>query len=293
MRKRSLILVAAVLTLVAAVSAVGVNRAIERFAGLPEGAEVADVEREEAEEAPVRQTVDRAPSKQQYVRGILERNIFDASAIGKPATVTDQVVTDLNVRLIGTLVAQPEVFSSALIADEGNGGVTRGYGIGDKLADAEVVKIERNTVTIRRGNGDLEVLTVGEGGEDRPAAAARPAPEPDEEISQVSDNSFVVDRGLVERYITDLDAIARMGRAIPHRGTDGEIDGYRLSGIRRHSLGEKLGIKNGDIVHSVNGNPLTSMQGAMQAYTSLQSEGDFEFEITRRGQRMTLEYEVR
>ena len=83
-----------------------------------------------------------------------------------------------------------------------------------------------------------------------------------------------------------------MGRAIPHRGPDGQIDGYRLSGIRRNSLGEKLGIRNGDIVHAVNGQALTSMQGAMSAYTSLQNESSFSFEVTRRGQKMKLDYSV-
>ena len=57
-------------------------------------------------------------------------------------------------------------------------------------------------------------------------------------------------------------------------------------------LGEKLGIRNGDIVHAVNGQALTSMQGAMSAYTSLQSESSFSFEVTRRGQKMKLDYSV-
>ncbi|MCO4747868.1 MAG: hypothetical protein KC912_23935, partial [Proteobacteria bacterium] len=76
-------------------------------------------------------------------------------------------------------------------------------------------------------------------------------------------------------------------------GPDGQIDGYRLSGIRRNSLGEKLGIRNGDIIHAANGQALTSMQGAMSAYTTLQSESSFNFEVTRRGQKMTLQYQVR
>ena len=99
-------------------------------------------------------------------------------------------------------------------------------------------------------------------------------------------------RDLLDRYVNNLDAISRMGRAIPHRGPDGQIDGYRLSGIRRNSLGEKLGIRNGDIVHSVNGQPLTSVQGAMAAYQTLQNEANFSFQVTRRGQKMTLEYDV-
>jgi S1-C subfamily serine protease len=134
-------------------------------------------------------------------------------------------------------------------------------------------------------------------GEDAPAATPAPRPssgDSDEEgVEKVDDNNYVIDRELVDRYLTDLDAIGRLGRAIPHRGSDGEIDGYRLSGVRRRSIGDKIGIKNGDIVHSVNGASLDSMQGAMAAYQTLQSENRFTFEVTRRGQRQTMSYEVK
>ena len=66
-----------------------------------------------------------------------------------------------------------------------------------------------------------------------------------------------------------------------------------MTGIRRKSIFYKLGIKNGDVVHSVNGKPLTSMSSAMDAYNSLQSAKDFSFEVTRRKQKRTFEYDVR
>jgi general secretion pathway protein C len=71
------------------------------------------------------------------------------------------------------------------------------------------------------------------------------------------------------------------------------VDGYRLSGIRRSSLFRKLGIKNGDVVHSVNGSDLTTMSSALSAFESLQNERNFNFEVTSRKQKKTYEYEVR
>jgi type II secretory pathway component PulC len=84
-----------------------------------------------------------------------------------------------------------------------------------------------------------------------------------------------------------------MARAIPHRGPDGELDGYRLSGIRRNSVLSQLGIRNGDVIHAVNGHSLSSVQDAMGAYQGLQSESGFAFDVTRRGQKMNMEYDVR
>ena len=84
-----------------------------------------------------------------------------------------------------------------------------------------------------------------------------------------------------------------MGRARVHRDESGSPDGFRLSGIRRNSLGSKLGIKTGDVVHSVNGKPLTNAKVAMEAWQTLQNDSRFSFEITRRVQNQTMENIVR
>ena len=58
-------------------------------------------------------------------------------------------------------------------------------------------------------------------------------------------------------------------RAVPHKGPDGKVD-YRL-GDPPKSVFHKLGIKNGDIVHGVNGQSLTSMSAAMDAFNGLRT----------------------
>ena len=103
----------------------------------------------------------------------------------------------------------------------------------------------------------------------------------------------VVSKDVFDKYINDLEGISRMGRALLHRGADGEFDGYRLSAIRRNTLADQLGIKNGDIIHAVNGQPLNSVQSAMNAYNTLRTDSSFCFEISRRGSPTELCYEVR
>lgn len=297
-------IIVGVATLLVALTAFGVNRVIRRQLALPADAEPVDLVTAGTPETPAGGRPDRPPvikSKRQYIDGILARNIFDASAIGREAAVTASATTlaDLNLSLVGTMVATPARYSSAFIVPSGDQDDdetfrAHNYGIGDTIEDATVIRIAVDTVTLRRGDDTEETLTMGE---DAPEPAARPRPSSnstDEEgVEKIDDNNYVIDRELVDRYLTDLDAISRLGRAIPHRGSDGEIDGYRLSGVRRRSIGDKIGIKNGDIVHSVNGAALNSMQGAMAAYQTLQSESRFTFEVTRRGQRQTMSYEVK
>lgn len=287
-----------VMTLLVALTAFGVNQVIRRFTAV-EGGGAPAVTRAGGASQPVSTPVNSAPSavlsKRQYIDGILARNIFDSASIGKEAeaSVTDTTLTDLDLRLIGTLVASPESYSVAYISPDEDDAEAGSYAIGDMIEDATITAIAVDQVTLRRGDDSIETLSMS----DEEPAPRRPAArsnddEGEEGIDKVDDNHYVIDRSLVDQYMTDLDAVSRLGRAIPHRGSDGEIDGYRLSGIRRRSMGDQIGIKNGDIVHSVNGQDLTSMQGAMAAYQTLQTEGRFTFEITRRGQRQTMTYEV-
>ena len=81
-------------------------------------------------------------------------------------------------------------------------------------------------------------------------------------------------------------------RAVPHQGPDGNIAGYRLSGIQPGSVWDQIGAKDGDIVHAVNGKELTNMSEVMAADT-FENEKSFTFEVTRDGKRQTMLYEVR
>jgi general secretion pathway protein C len=112
-------------------------------------------------------------------------------------------------------------------------------------------------------------------------------------VTKTGDNSFQVDSSVIADAMNNFEALAGQLRVVPHKDSSGAVDGYRLSAIRRGSLFDKLGIKNGDIVHAVNGTPLTSTEGALATYQTLKNERTFSFDITRRNQRQTMQYEVR
>ncbi len=82
-------------------------------------------------------------------------------------------------------------------------------------------------------------------------------------------------------------------RALPHRGDDGRVDGLRLIGVRGGSLLAELGVENGDVIHAVNGYPLTSTESAMQAYEDLSDATSFRLQLSRRGTPVELEIDVR
>lgn len=295
---------AAVLALLAFLTAFGVNVGIGTFLELPEDAVLptvlagSDDGGEATSSSSSRRTTARSATS--YKKPVLERNIFDSSALNIEPTSEDVGgKTDLRVVLVATLVAEPEAYSSALIAEEGRDATAHGYGIGDWLLDeAEIVGIEQKRVLLRRkGASEIEYLAMDEDGGSQPsrggrATSSKKDDDEDDGISKDGD-TVVVERSVVDDALANVDSLASKIRVVPHKDADGNIDGYRLSAIRRGSLFDKLGIKNGDVVHAVNGMPLTSTDGAFSAYQTLQSESAFSFDVTRRNQRSTFSYEIR
>jgi general secretion pathway protein C len=189
-------------------------------------------------------------------------------------------------------VAEPASYSSALISmGGGKDARATGFAIGDDVGGAgRIASIEEQKVCMEDGS----CLCIGE-----QATAAATASEDGAKagteggVEKLGDNRFRVDQGVLEEALGDPAKFAGQIRPTPHKDGSGNIDGFRLSAIRKGSLFDKLGIKNGDVVHAVNGKPLTSAESALSSYQTLRNERGFTFEISRRNQRQTLEYEVR
>lgn len=109
-------------------------------------------------------------------------------------------------------------------------------------------------------------------------------------VREVEPGRYTVDHERMKELAPREDW-AKAARVIPHRGADGEVDGYRISAIRRTSVVAALGLKNGDVVHALNGIALVDIESAMQAYELLDDGERLEASISRRGEPMTLVWE--
>lgn len=243
----------------------------------------------------------RALTQDQYLDGIMSRNLFDVAMIDqwatrKPSAGGGLATSNLDVKLIATLVAEPAEYSSALIADNSTPDLPQTYSIGDKIHDRTVKTIENDRVGLERTDGTIEYLVFGSGDlslASAPASTTTASGEATAEgVTQLGENKYAITKDVFDKYLNDPEGLAGLGRALLHRGADGEYDGYRLSAIRRNSIADQLGIKNGDIVHSVNGQSLSSVQSAMGAFNSLRTEQKFCFQVSRRGSPTELCYEV-
>ncbi|WP_176758747.1 type II secretion system protein GspC [Thiohalorhabdus denitrificans] len=197
--------------------------------------------------------------------------------------------TRLDLTLKGILARQEGTQKVALIASgEGEEGV---YRVGDSLpGGAEILRIEPRRVILRR-NGVTEALNLEvtelEGRASRQGSAGSGSG-----IRKEGANRRVVSRRTVRQNLENLPSLLRQAKAVPHR-VNGEPAGFRIVNIQSGSIYEDLGLREGDVVKSVNGQDIRTPSDALGAYRELKNADEYKVRLERDGQEQTLNYSVR
>jgi type II secretion system protein C len=244
---------------------------------------------------------------------ILRRNIFD-STVGP----LDRIIPDPNegptspeaipgdlplvacsgndVKLLATVASRyhPE-WSFASISE---GRKTKLCRVGDEVNSRTVSGITWRYLFLR-GSTDECYLDMFDDGSGPKTKAKKPAVASGAKgddiksgIKKISDTERQVDRAVVDKLLSDPTQFLKSVRVRPYR-KDGVIAGYKLRRFTAGSPLALLGAEKGDIIHSVNGTKLTSVDQALNAYQNLRSNSELTFSITRKGKPMDLKISVR
>jgi general secretion pathway protein C len=196
------------------------------------------------------------------------------------------------------------------------------------LAEADVLRVDRNRVTLLR-NGREECLRYGDQatraqrarGTDlssgpstaapnraaptpRDTLAARPAPAApaqagtlDERmrtgVRRNQDGSYDIDRSLIQEVANNQSLMEQQAPNVSPHYVNGQPRGFQLAGIRSGSLFSRIGIRNGDVLTSVNGTNVDSPQRALELYEQMMTQSQVSVTVERRGRPQTLTYNVR
>jgi general secretion pathway protein C len=130
--------------------------------------------------------------------------------------------------------------------------------------------------------------------EAKPAAAkGELADEIADKIEKLSDTEFNVDRAVVDNILENQAQLMRTARIVPEKGADGKTVGIRLFGVRPNTLLGTLGLQNGDRLETINGFEMASPEKALEAYARLRTANKLAIKITRRGQPVTLDFNIK
>lgn len=111
-----------------------------------------------------------------------------------------------------------------------------------------------------------------------------------EEIN-IKNNGAIVNREYLNSYLTNMEKIWN-NISIKEIQNGNKIDGFKIESINKDSAFTKLGLKEGDIIKSVNNSVLESYADAFKVYNNMENTKYLNMEILRNNEIVELNYEI-
>lgn len=217
---------------------------------------------------------------------IQQRNLFGLEIDSKSSPVEAKPVAnqeELKLRLVGTHInQQSDIF--AIVEDEKKHDQDV-FEVGDEVfGRAKLLAIDKDKIRIDV-NGDIIELIMEEGSSDSSGSSRSGN-------GSESEDTFTVSEADLNEALDNLPQLLSQARAVPYF-RNGQSIGMRLFAIRKGSMYEKLGLRNGDIIMSVNENNVGDPAQALKIFEKLKSERDIELVVERAGVEKTLNYSIK
>ena len=237
---------------------------------------------------------------------ITNRNLFSSTGL-MPEAITlkinpteaaedTPVLSTLPLILIGTLVHSDPSKSIAAIEVKSKN-LSGSYAPGSDIEGlAKLEKVERGIAYIRNANTSaleyIELKSANKVSFDASKASVS-TPAVSKDVVAVAPNKFQIKRSDLLKYTNDLSSVLMQARAVPNRDpATGEINGFRILDMQENSIFGQLGLARRDVLKSVNGQPIDSIQKAMELYNEMKNGSKVELGVERNGKNETKTYDI-
>jgi general secretion pathway protein C len=244
--------------------------------------------------------VSSKPSQSFHFDAILSRNIFniegtlpDSSNESKMYCSPDLKKSSLAYKVTGIIFGGSSRGSVALMETNGSSQL---YKLGDKVVDQTVISdITKNKVFLK-GKGcpeylELEFPQLARDPRKGTAKSGSKASYVEAGFERVGNTTTATKQWVNDILTNKLSTVLEDARAVPFI-EGGAIKGFTLLEVSQGSVYEKLGLKNGDVVASINGVELNDAARAIQTLNALRNESKIELSVLRGGQATTLKVNI-
>ena len=226
---------------------------------------------------------------------ILDNDVFtgsgqatasESTSAEPPTVVALPSAEKLGLRLRGVIAGSP-VTSRAIIEDTATK-VAIPYKIGDRVASATIESIEPDRVILLHG-GRKAVLQLHVG-----AAPAEQNPLASNKTPEVAPPSpAALDRQQPQPSVRlgYVEELFRKATIKPHI-KDGRTEGLKITGLEETPLTKLFGLRNGDVVQTVNGQNLNSKQKAFQVLKKARTQSKIDLQLLRDGKAKELSFDL-
>ena len=209
------------------------------------------------------------------LRGLGSVQLFGRAAPRSPAAEASVAPSNLNMTLTG--VAARATGGCALVIVQGQ--PEAAFCSGEEVSPGvRLDTVERDRIVIVR-NGVREAVFM----KDAEGAAVPLAPI----VQSVGTDRQIVDRRQLQQQLGRPEFL---NQALIVPNPDG---GFLVRQIQAGSLYEKLGLRPGDVIRNVNGQPLTNMDDVMRLYQQFGTAQRVLVDVQRQGRNETLYYDMR
>jgi general secretion pathway protein C len=108
----------------------------------------------------------------------------------------------------------------------------------------------------------------------------------------VLDDKLSIKRAYLNSYINNSDKIWKSISVKENKNSLNQIDGFKVTRIKKNSIFNSLGLKKGDIIKTVNNIKLKSYNDAFKIYKKINNIKDLNMKIIRDNENMELNYEI-
>ena len=198
----------------------------------------------------------------------------------------------LKLKLLGTVAGSPA--TSFAVLEDMDAKQQDIFKVGDVICNARVEKILQNRIVVAY-EGQLWPLDVGqgEGGLTPTKNQVVSAGDPSQEgrvkdvLMAMSDSEILVNTLASDSTVR---ALSQATKGLSFASSQGGEDGIELSGVAKSPVGRLIGLKEGDLIQSVNGRSVGNKRKAAQVLMKARKLGRAEFGIVRDHQKKTLSF---
>lgn len=230
-----------------------------------------------------------------YYNVINERNLFNTKPQIEETEEPDtkdtgmMATTELNVKLWGTVIGTVPEKSFAVIQETKGTREQALYHIGDPIQGATIEDIMDEKV-ILKVNGELEVLEIeslvasnGRGRGSYTGGSSYSSRSSSTPVQQ----QISLDKKQLDDTLANVNDLMKEVRITPHP------DGFRVSRLKSSSPLRQMGLRNGDVLMGVDGQPIKNITDGLRYYEKLVQGSPVSVQIKRRGRERNLEYSIR
>jgi type II secretion system protein C len=227
---------------------------------------------------------------------IVEQDIFGSSLRTNKSLQGDNGVSpalsaeeELGIALLGTVAGSPEI-SRAIIKDLETNELSL-YKIGDTVATAHIESIEKDVVVLLH-QGQRKIIKLGTRESKRQDIDSAQGALSRNAAQAVETNPPAKSQSTVGDKLSDIEIMLTKAVIEPYAIND-QVEGLRITGLENIRGAEEIGLKNGDIIRTVNGHRLTSKQKAYQIFKKARSQEAMNIELLRDNETKTLSFSLK